>query len=120
MKTEEDNREVADFMGAKETAVFIRRQRGAINPYMELTLEGIGRIMYFNYRYECKDVSILEFHKNWNWLIPVVKKCYNTDKTLFYSSRILEFIFSNDIEGCWNSVLQFINNYYEVKGSNPS
>lgn len=59
----------------------------------------------------------LQYHKNWNWLMPVIQKCligeaeHNEDVSNLAIKNIYEGICNQDISLAYQSVVEFINEY---------
>tara|TARA_R110000787_G_scaffold219992_1_gene328716 strand:+ start:488 stop:865 length:378 start_codon:yes stop_codon:yes gene_type:complete len=51
----------------------------------------------------------LEFHKSWDWLMPVINKCYQEHM----SKNIAEAVMTCDINEAYKAVLEFIEYHNE-------
>ena len=49
----------------------------------------------------------LEFHKSWDWIMPVINKCYQERM----SKNIAEGVMTCDINEAYKAVLEFIKAY---------
>lgn len=107
----EGNKLIAEFMGYKEGFPHKIDRYG-----YEQTVEG--------YRIDYDDVAIedLEFHSDWNWLMPVIRKiigyCINESEKAFLSNEytsILETIPLAIIEDSFKVVVEFIK-WYNTNG----
>ena len=48
------------------------------------------------------------YHSSWDWLMPVVKKCKETDQMAYNGSNIKSALLSMDINELFKSVVEFI------------
>ena len=95
MKTEETNRLIAEFIGWKE-----QEEDFMFNPKTS------GSIY----------VKSLLFHKDWNWLMEVVEKCFKIEANYGLHKNIedaLIFNSENRIQDVYNAVVKFIEVYNE-------
>ena len=61
----------------------------------------------------------LHYHDSWNWLMPVVEKCYNTKESYNLHKDIEDaFIdkFDDRLKAVYLSVVSFIKSYNEAMG----
>lgn len=106
--TEENNRMIAEFMGAVE----VRENNFKFPNLVGLPLQ-IGTIQY---------------HSSWDWLIPVVEKISKTfgewdyederrlkAEEIFYMDNMFSEFLQNDINAVFGRVVQFIEWYNEQK-----
>ena len=89
MNTQENNRLIAEFMGYEVL------YRPYSNGFIELS------------ETELCDVDDLEYHTSWDWLMPVVDKCYQEHM----SKNIAEAVMTCDIDKAYQVVLEFIKQY---------
>ena len=65
--------------------------------------------------YECpvtsEYVTELEYHTSWDWLIPVVKKCFCTGDNTFEWDAIMDAMWTCDIKIVHSVVVEFINQH---------
>lgn len=67
------------------------------------------------------DVMELKFHIEWNWLMPVIKKCLvgeaeqSEELVILSIQNIYEGICNQDIEYAHKSVVEFIKQYNKTK-----
>jgi len=91
MNTQENNKMIAEFMQSIEDGLY---------------LDGL---YFYNGRYY--DTN-MEFHKSWDWLMPVVDKMNTTELWDEYDiSDLAIYIISVDISLAYKSVVEFINQY---------
>jgi hypothetical protein len=113
MTIEESNKLIAEFTGSKE------------NQRSEFDLFGTADLIEIFQEIEADDLDAkhfftpeeMEFHKNWNWLMPVVRKiidiCIEDDDHFLsdeYTS-LLETIPLANIEDSYKIVIEFIQYY---------
>ena len=53
----------------------------------------------------CKSVNDLCYHKSWDWLMPVIDKCYQEHM----SKHIADAVMTCDIDKVYKVVVEFIN-----------
>lgn len=85
----EDNKVIADFMSIKYDA----------DDETFHTNEG------------WKGVDYLMYHTSWDWLIPVVSKCFKTGDDTHQWDNIMDAMFTCDINIVYAQVVEFINQY---------
>jgi len=91
MNTQENNKMIAEFMQSIEDGLY---------------LDGL---YFYNGRYY--DTN-MEFHKSWDWLMPVVDKMNTTELWDEYDiSDLAIYLISVDISLAYKSVVEFINQY---------
>ena len=57
----------------------------------------------------------LKFHSSWDWLIPVVSKCYKTGDDTHQWDDLMDGMFTCDINIVYAQVVEFINQYNKNK-----
>ncbi len=69
-----------------------------------------------------KDVCIIsannisyKFHSSWDWLMPVVRKCFQTGDDTYEWDNIMDTLFTCDINIVYAQVVEFINQYNKNK-----
>ncbi len=66
-------------------------------------------------RYYYADDEGMEFHTSWDWLMPVVQKCYDLEDEEMNNSGatadISMYLTDVDIEGVYSAVSEFIKQY---------
>ena len=87
MNTQENNKLIAEFMGLapNECGVY-QTKRG---PY---------------------HLENLSYHLSWDWLMPVVQKCYKIDDEEGFDN-LVDAVSTLDINGTYQAVVEFINAY---------
>lgn len=53
----------------------------------------------------------MQFHTSWDWLMPVVKKCFQTGDDTHQWDDIMDTIFTCDINIVYAQVVEFIKEY---------
>jgi len=74
-----DNKLIAEFMDLKSTGLSIYKE------------------------------SDYKYHKSWDWLMPVVKKCFCTGDNTFEWDAIMDAMWTCDIKIVHSVVVEFIN-----------
>jgi len=106
MNTQENNKMIAEFMGARPI-VFSDGTKGHSFWNMDFDREGRygsfpdGSTNYFDY-----DKG---YNTDWNWLIPVVKKCFQTGDDTYEWDNIMDTLFTCDRDIVYAQVVEFIN-----------
>lgn len=115
MRTIEDNKLIAEFLGYKPKT---KKDIGAtLNQYVYEWYLKDTNIYYINGDYHSEDYLL--FHTDWNWLIPAVTKC--KERQFFGSNslitRLNNALVQADIELVYEQVIEFIN-YYNKQDEN--
>ncbi|MGI9554399.1 MAG: hypothetical protein ACR2M6_00370 [Vampirovibrionia bacterium] len=113
MSNQENNKMIAEFMGLE----------------LEETLEGLfvyarkeqSPIKLNDIRTEFYEVHELQYHISWDWLMPVVKKCWKIineldmsfDKVIF--KYRFDYIVYADFKESYEAIVEFINEYNKNK-----
>ena len=100
MKTEENNKLIAEFMGMK--------------PHDINELDGFWTNTIKAYKFD--NVMNLQFNSDWNWLMEVVEKCFKIETNYGLHKNIedaLIFNSENRIQDVYNAVVKFIEVYNE-------
>ena len=53
-------------------------------------------------------INKLEYHTSWDWLMPVVQKCYKIDNEEGFDN-LVDAVSTLDIEATYKAVVEFIN-----------
>jgi hypothetical protein len=114
---------IAEFMDVVETPCYVTLN-GKKNPYMRMTIPGLDEeVKYFKFRnLDFNDYTCLQFHDSWDWLMPVVRKCYVVDAQLFTHCGLWDFLLQTDDKlKVWRAVIKFIktNKDEQNQRSNP-
>jgi len=56
----------------------------------------------------------LKYDSSWDWLIPVVKKCKETDQLVYNGSNIKTALLTLDIDELYFAVIEFIEYHNDV------
>ena len=57
----------------------------------------------------------LQYHTSWNWLMPVVSKCFKTGDDTHEWDNIMDTLFTCDRDIVYAQVVEFINQYNKNK-----
>ena len=98
MNTQENNKLIAEFMGAEKTH---RHIEGDI--YCPVPSKNGSEY-----------ADKLQYHKSWDWLMPVVDKCY-TSNIQHPNDDITQGLIDVDIKSTYKAVVEFINEYNKNK-----
>lgn len=101
----EGNKLIADFMGAK------RQIEGRDIKKHEIWLPTHG-ICRFD-TIELGMGKTLHYHKSWDWLIPVIQKIYNINRSFYESME--DSLPLLDLSHSYNEVVEFIKHYNSNK-----
>lgn len=91
MNTTENNKLIAEFMG-------LRHGRSSFRTY----------VIENNIEVLTKD---LQYHTSWDWLMPVVERCYDNGAEGEEIGDITHALLDCDIKSTYQAVVQFINQY---------
>tara|TARA_R100001460_G_scaffold36405_3_gene69853 strand:- start:497 stop:760 length:264 start_codon:yes stop_codon:yes gene_type:complete len=58
-------------------------------------------------KYNDGTIAPMQFHTSWDWLIPMVDKCYQEHM----SKRIADAVMTCDIDTTYKAVVEFIKEY---------
>ena len=73
-----------------------------IAEFMQKSSEGFGLYDYNGKHYKLDE---LKFHSSWDWLMPVINKCYQEHM----SKHIADAVMTCDIDEAYQVVVEFIN-----------
>ena len=62
------------------------------------------------------ELSELKYHASWDWLMPVVQKCYKIDSHEAFNN-LVDAVAILDIDTTYKAVIEFINYYNRENGS---
>ena len=99
---EASNKLIAEFMGLETTF-------NEISDATLYTYKGIEEASAITF---VVDVELYEmrYHLSWDWLMPVIEKCYVLDTTTYY--RTIHYSMESfDIEKVYIEVVDFIKNF---------
>ena len=105
------NKMIAEFMGARPIT-FTDKTKGH-SFWKDEGIEGRygafpdGSSNYFDY-----DKG---YHTSWEWLMPVVKKCFQTGDDTYEWDNIMDTLFTCDRDIVYAQVVEFINQYNKTK-----
>ena len=98
-KMKDDNKLIAEFMGVKPTILgdeITYEMYGAI----DCIEDGLDEQHFFL-------EEELMFHTSWDWLMPVVQKCYKIDNAEGFDS-LVDAVSTLDLDGTYQAVVEFI------------
>ena len=96
----EENKLISEFMGLPKVPCNIGTEDG-----------------YFTEGYKHPNVAVptipsgMQYKYSWNWLMPVVEKCFKTGDDTHEWDNIMDTIFTCDIDIVYKQVLGFIKQY---------
>lgn len=100
---EDNNKLIAEFMGAF-------KEEGQSENILTVTL---GDDEWY---IDTNDEESTKFHTSWDWLIPVVEKCYEREQFgLSYNDIEKSLTGIIDIESTYKEIVRFIKRYNENK-----
>ena len=99
MNTQENNKLIAEFMGFT-----YEKNIGWYDNEMLMSQD-----VYDNQDGNCFDE--LKFHSSWDWLMPVVEKCFQTGDDTHEWDNIMDTLFTCDREIVYAQVVEFIKQY---------
>jgi len=111
-KIEENNKLIAEFMGIHEIM---------LDEYSNYEIDDIYQILGMKphmYKNMVIHESDLQFHTSWDWLMPVVSKCYDNSeeadgKDTNVVGDISHHLLDVDMEQTYKAVVEFIKWYNE-------
>ena len=98
----ESNKLIAEFMGYEVL------YRPNSNGFIELS------------ETELCDVDDLQYHEDWNWLMPVVHKCFEVSSFKIEGDMkgLVLWLQIADIKGTYRTIVEFITVYNRENGNN--
>lgn len=107
--TMEDNKLIAEFMGAKPLVL------GGSTEYemygvLDCIEDGVDEKHYYI-------DDEMRFHESWDWLMPVVQKCFDTQQPSEGQHYFInESLLTMDIDVVYDRVVEFIKEYNDEQG----
>ena len=102
------NKLIAEFMGGVLSSVpnliNLPQTRGDANIYSVKGSEVLPNGTYSVHR-----LSELKYHSSWDWLMPVVEKCYDNGADENEVGDITHALLDCDIDHTYRAVVEFIN-----------
>lgn len=109
MNTTENNKLIAEFMGAP----FVGDYKGSKGGYQDTYLYDFRKLNIGNEVF-ISDVQ-MKFHTDWNWLMPVIQKINETGYAGGITYELKESLMAVDIGNTYKEVVEFIKWYNEGK-----
>lgn len=103
MNTTENNKMIAEFMGNKPFAKDNFGNDLYNNPMNEIKFSHKNPTDMCDYEFE--------YHTSWDWLMPVVERCYDNGAEGEEIGDITHALLDCDIKSTYIAVVQFINQY---------
>ena len=63
----------------------------------------------------CDEHTELKYQTSWDWLMPVVSKCFKTGDDTYEWDNIMDTLFTCDRDIVYAQVVEFINQYNKNK-----
>ena len=105
-----ENKLIAEFMGGITSSVpnliNLPQTRGDANIHSVKGSEVLPNGTYSVHR-----LNELKYHTSWDWLMPVVRKCFQTGDDTHQWDNIMDTIFTCDINIVYAQVVEFIKEY---------
>ena len=60
---------------------------------------------------ETMPIHQMKYHTDWNWLMPVVQKCYKTESHYVPFDNLVDAVSTLDLGGTYDAVVEFIKTY---------
>jgi hypothetical protein len=100
-----DNKLIAEFMGLDTTdGVYYNHIVKEIDKqHSTLSLKK------YQYKSELTHFILLKYHTSWDWLMPVVEKCYESGGEENEVGDITHALLDCDIDKTYKAVVEFIN-----------
>jgi len=103
MKLQEFNEMMKDSFGDRVVNIPSKTDNELIAEFMNLRSTGLSIYKESDYKY----------HKSWDWLMPVVQKCYKIDNEEGFDS-LVDAVSTLDIDGTYQAVVEFINQHNKI------
>ena len=104
MKLQEFNEMMKDSFGDRVVNIPSKTDNELIAEFMNLRSTGLSIYKESDYKY----------HKSWDWLMPVVKKCFCTGNNTFEWDAIMDAMWTCDIKIGHSVVVEFINQHNKI------
>ena len=104
MKLQEFNEMMKDSFGDRVVNIPSKTDNELIAEFMNLRSTGLSIYKESDYKY----------HKSWDWLMPVVKKCFCTGDNTFEWDAIMDAMWTCDIKIVHSVVVEFINQHNKI------
>ena len=98
-----DNQIIAEFMGYK----VIHKPKVVNGENFFEYIDENGKYTYCH--------SLLRYNDQWDWLMPVLSKCFKTGDDTQEWDNIMDTLFTCDIDIVYAQVVEFINEYNKRK-----
>ena len=100
MSNQENNKMIAEFM-----------------EYENIGTDNNPMYTFYDNYFEDANRTLEElcYHISWDWLMPVVKKCFQTGDDTYEWDNIMDTLFTCDINIVYAQVVEFINQYNKNK-----
>lgn len=109
MMMNESNKLIAEFMGYKFYNNLPEQSNGYQLP------KDKGTAIYL-----ANSTSELQYHEDWNWLMPVVHKCFEVSSFKIEGDMkgLVLWLQIADIKGAYRTIVEFITVYNRENGNN--
>ena len=113
MKLQEFNEMMKDSFGDRVVNIPSKTDNELIAEFMGMEFGDDGTMCYDDAenRHPPTPTDMLAFHTSWDWLMPVVKKCFCTGDNTFEWDAIMDAMWTCDIKIVHSVVVEFINQH---------
>jgi len=103
-----DNKLIAEFMGVHDE-ISLDSIAGNIHswsdaPFFYITEDSKEKVMEGITKYS-------KYHTSWDWLMPVVQKCYKTESHYVPFDNLVDAVSTLDLGGTYKAVVEFIKTH---------